>query len=81
MDLQNFGDDENRLACLVNGQSLDLDFQFSEAMEALDVGGTHLGSHGIQCGLHEDDDISSNFMIFYDNSCAVDSWCGLFSRS
>ena len=24
-------------------------------MEALDVGGRHLSSHGIQCGLYEDD--------------------------
>jgi hypothetical protein len=33
-------------------------------MEALDVGGRHLGSHGIRCGLYEDDEEESNLMIF-----------------
>ena len=44
MNLQNFRDDENRLSSLVGGQPDDLDFGLSKAMEALDVGGRHLGS-------------------------------------
>ena len=35
----------------VGGQLDDLDFGLSEAMEALDVGGRHLGSQSIQCAL------------------------------
>jgi hypothetical protein len=54
MDLQNFGDDEYWLRSLVGGQLNDLDFGLSEAMETLDVGERHLGSHGIKCGLYED---------------------------
>ena len=42
--LQNFGDDENWLDSLVGGKLDDLDFGLSEAMEALDVGGRHLGN-------------------------------------
>ena len=44
MDPQNFGDDKNWLNYLVGGQLDDLDFGSSEAMEALDVGGRHLGN-------------------------------------
>jgi hypothetical protein len=44
MDLQNFGDDEKCLSSLMGGQLDDLDLQLSEDMEALDVGGGHLGS-------------------------------------
>ena len=44
MDLQNLEDDENWLGFLVGGQLHNLDFGLSEAMEALDVGGRHLGS-------------------------------------
>ena len=64
MDLPNFGDDEIWLGFLVGGQLDDLDFGLSEAKEALDVGGRHLGSHGIQCGLYEDDEEEPNLMIF-----------------
>ena len=32
------------------------DFGLSEDMEALDIGGRHLGSHGIQHGLYEDNE-------------------------
>jgi hypothetical protein len=44
IDLQSFGDVENWLGVLVGGQPDGLDFELSEAMEALDVGGRHLGS-------------------------------------
>ena len=47
MDLHNFGDDENWLGSLVGGQLDDLDYgssEATEALEALDVGGRHLGS-------------------------------------
>jgi hypothetical protein len=44
IDLLHFGDDENWLGSLVGGQPDDLDFGLSEDMEALDVGGRHLGS-------------------------------------
>ena len=44
MDLRNFGDVENWLGVLLGGQPDGLDFGLSEAMEALDVGGRHLGS-------------------------------------
>ena len=65
-NLQKFGHghDEHWLGSLVGGQVDDLDFGLSEAMEALDVGGRHLGSHGFQCGLYEDDEEESNLMIF-----------------
>ena len=56
IDLQNFGDDENWLGSPVGGQLDDLDFGLSEDMEALDVGGRHLGTQGIRCGLYEDDE-------------------------
>ena len=56
IDLQNFINNENWLGSIVSGQPNDLDFGFSEIMEALDVGGRHLGSKGIQCGLYEDDE-------------------------
>ena len=36
----------------------------SEAMEALDVGGRHLGRQFVQCGLYEDDEEESKLMIF-----------------
>ena len=41
---------------MLSGQPNDLDFGLSETMEALDVGGRHLGSQGIQCGFYEDDE-------------------------
>ena len=44
MDLQNFKENENWLGSLVGGQPNDLDFGSSEDMEALDVGGRHLGN-------------------------------------
>ena len=47
MDLLHFGDNENWLGSLVGGQPDDLDFGSSEDMEAFDVGGRHLSSHGI----------------------------------
>ena len=50
MDLQNFGDDEDWSATFVGGQLDDLEFGLNEDMEALDVGGRHLGCHGIQHG-------------------------------
>ena len=56
MGLRNFGDEENWLGSLVGGQLDDLDFGVSEDMEALNVGGGHLGSRGIQRGLYEDDE-------------------------
>ena len=47
------------------GNELDnLDFGLSEVMEALNVGGRHLGSQAIQCELYEDDEEESNLMIF-----------------
>ena len=55
MDLQNFGDDENWIGSLEGGQPNNLDFGLSEDMQALDLGGRHLGSQGIQLGLFEDD--------------------------
>ena len=54
MNLLHFGDDENWLGSLVDGQPDDLGFGISEVMKALDVGGRHLGSQGIQCGLYKD---------------------------
>jgi hypothetical protein len=36
----------------------------NEVVEALDIGGRHLGNQGIQCELYEDDDKESNLMIF-----------------
>ena len=56
MDLLHFGDDKNWLGSMVGGQLDDLDFGLSEDMKALDVGGRHLGSQVIQCGLDEDDE-------------------------
>jgi hypothetical protein len=56
IDLQNFGNDENWLGSPVGGQLDDLDFGLSEDMEALDVGGRHLGTQGIRCGVYEDDE-------------------------
>ena len=47
MTLQNFGDNENWVGFLMSGQPYDLDCGLSEDMEALDVGGRHLGSQGI----------------------------------
>jgi hypothetical protein len=49
MDLLNFRDDENCSCFLVDGQPYDLDFGLSEDIEALDVGGRHLGCHVVQC--------------------------------
>ena len=63
LDLQNFGDDENWLGSLMGGQLDDLDFGLSEAIENLNLGGMHLGSHGIHCGLYKDDDEESKLMI------------------
>ena len=54
--LRNFRGNENWLGSLVGGQLDDLDFGLCEDMEALDVGGRHLGSQDIQCGLYEDDE-------------------------
>jgi hypothetical protein len=48
----------------VIGQPDILHFGLSEVMEALDVGGRHLGNRGIQCGLYEDDEEESNLMSF-----------------
>ena len=56
MDLQNFGDDENWIGSVVGGQPNILDFGLSEDVEALDLGGRHLGSQGNQRGLYEDDE-------------------------
>jgi hypothetical protein len=53
MDLKNFRDNENFLGSMVGGQLDDLDFGLNEDMEALNVGGRHLGSQDIQHGLHE----------------------------
>jgi hypothetical protein len=36
----------------------------SEAMEAFDVGGRHLSSHGIQHGLYKDDEEEYNLDDF-----------------
>ena len=65
MGLQNFGDYENWLGALVVGQLDDLDFGLSEDMKSLDVGGRHLGSHGIQHGLYEDDEEEYKFDDFW----------------
>lgn len=46
------------------GNWIILIFGVSEATETLDVGGRHLGNHGIQCGLYEDDEEESNLLIF-----------------
>ena len=62
MNVQNFGDDENWLGSLVGGQLDDLDFGLSEALKTLDVGRRHLGSQGIQCGLYEEDDTTTNLL-------------------
>ena len=62
MNLQSFRDDENWLGTLVGGQLDDLDFELN--MEALDVGGRHLGNQGIQHGLHEDDEEEYKFEDF-----------------
>ena len=64
MDLAKIKDDENWSSSLVGGQPDILDFGLSEVMEALDVRGRHLGSRGLQCGLHEDDEEESNLNIF-----------------
>ena len=56
MDLLHFGDDENWLGSLVGGQHDNLNFGLSEDMEALAVGGRHLGNQGVQRGLYEDDE-------------------------
>ena len=40
----------------MGGKLDDLGFGLSEDMEALDVGGRHLGSHNIQHGLYERDE-------------------------
>jgi hypothetical protein len=55
MDLLHFGDNKNWSSSLVGAQLDDLDCGLSEGMEALDVGGRHLGSQCIQCGLYEGD--------------------------
>ena len=47
MDVKYFGHDENWLGTLVGGQPDDLDVGLSDDIEALDVGGRHLGNHGI----------------------------------
>ena len=49
---------------MVGGQLDNLDFGLSITMEALNVGGRHLGNQGIQCGLYEDDEGESNLLIF-----------------
>ena len=38
------------------GQLDDLDFGLGKDIEALDVGGRHLGSQGIQCRVYEDEE-------------------------
>ena len=43
MDLLHFGDNENWLSSLVGGQSNGLNFELSEYMKALAVGGRHFG--------------------------------------
>ena len=60
MDLQNFRDDEQWLGSLVDGHLTIL----NEAMEVLELGGRHLGIHGIQSELYEDNEEDSNLMIF-----------------
>lgn len=45
----------------MGGQPDDLDFGLSEA---LDIGESNLGNHGIQQGLYEDDDEEYNLMVF-----------------
>ena len=55
VDLLHFKDDKNQLDALVDGPPDDLDFELSEDMEALDVGGMHLGNMGNQHGLYEVD--------------------------
>ena len=47
MTLENFGDVENWLGSLVDGQLDGFDCGLSEKMEALDVGGRHLRNQGI----------------------------------
>jgi hypothetical protein len=54
LDLQHFGNDENWLVFLVGGQPYDFGFGLSEDMEVFNVGGRHLGIHGIQHGIYED---------------------------
>ena len=56
MDQLHFGDDENQLGSMMGGQLDDLGFGLSEDMEALDLGGRHLGNQGIQHELYEDDE-------------------------
>ena len=64
MDPLHFGDNENWLGSQVGRQSYVVDFVLSEDMEAFDVGGRHLGSHGIQLGLYEDDEEEYNLDDF-----------------
>jgi hypothetical protein len=74
MGLLHFGDHEIRLGSMVGGPPDYLDFWLSEDMEALDVGGRHLGSQGIQCGLYEDDEEEYKLEFFLDgNNFAVDN--------
>ena len=65
MDLLHFGDNENWLGSMVGGPPDNLDFRLSEDMEALDVGGRHLGNQGIQCGLYGDDEEQYKLDFFW----------------
>ena len=49
----------------MGGQLDDIDFGLSENTEALDVGGRHLGNHGIHYGLYEDDEEEHDFDDFW----------------
>ena len=67
MDLKNFRDNENWLSYVtyvVGGQLDDLDFGLNEDMEALNVGGRHLGSQDIQHGFTKTVKKVTNLMIF-----------------
>ena len=75
MNLQNFKDDEKWLGSPVGGQSHDVDFGLSEAMEALDTGGRQLDSHDIECGLYKMMKKNQTWWFLDENSCAVDSRC------
>jgi hypothetical protein len=52
----------------VGGQLDDLNFGLSEDVKALDVGGRHLSSHGIQHGLYQDDDEEYGLDDFWTRS-------------
>lgn len=60
----------------MGGQLLDLDFGSNEDIESWDVGGRHLGSHGIQRGLCGDDEEEYKLADFWTaTQCAVDFLC------